>query len=148
MQAYRVFYAHRQDATPDDAVLLWLYDALQKALPDREVIVVSGIDDFQRNIGRCGGWAGWIKHVGEGRTVTGEPTYHAIVVPDRAVGMATAQIIDAAVKGSRKVLRIMFAAETDPSGKGSAYTPEAFMPVTGTRRLDPSAGGAAYAELI
>lgn len=92
-----------------------------RALLPPGVDVVDGFSDWKENFPRCGGWNGWAEDVATGRTLAGRHRFDAIVCPYLAVGRATAQIVERALRIDKPVIHLNRAGEVS---KVSAITLE------------------------
>lgn len=114
MTPYRLFLAHPKNLSDEeiDALRDSVRGAVAYALPDRDVEVTTGRDDYATTFRRCGTWTAWAKNVATGVEYgTGLPRYHAIVVaPVSAVGKATGEILRAAMSAHKPVF--LFQGET------------------------------------
>lgn len=100
----RVFVAHKRQLS--SVAVDALQEAIEGAICSKgvETTVVTGRDHFADNAQALGGWQAWQQEVAAGSALDGEPLFHAIVVPDAAVGRATAGIVRAALEAGRPVL--------------------------------------------
>lgn len=103
---FRVFFAHRRDATDWPLGRVAVERIFRAAIGDaRTVEVRAGYEDWHERFKFCGSWDAWAIDVGAGTTYgTQEPRYHAIVVPDRdGLGRATEQIVRVALAKHKPV---------------------------------------------
>lgn len=119
MGLYRIFLAHPKD-TPQDAtdrMVAELTAVARRKLRGNPFEVVTGHDDWKARSVTAGGWNGWSASVATGVVpLTGEPLFHAIVIPwltGGLIGKATAQIASAA-KQAGKAVRCLKAGELYP----------------------------------
>lgn len=118
MTDFRVFFAHRKDATEAPDQTEDLEALLMPALAPAGKVprIVSAWQDWNAHFHRHGGWEPWSRDVGAGLFYgTQEPRFHAIVVPlappdpdpakgqDLTIGKATEGIVRAALIVGRKV---------------------------------------------
>ena len=95
MNRARWFVAHTrktEDAQIDD----WCnHLTVRLSTPEWDAEVVSGRDDFRHRAGALGGWQQWCRDVPSGCRYDGEPFFHGVIIPSRAltVGKATAQMV-------------------------------------------------------
>jgi hypothetical protein len=104
---FRVFYGHRKGAEGYRDEMARATQLLAEALGDAYafVTVTSGEDDWREHFHNAGGWDAWTGRVAFGRKYgSPEPFYHAIIVPDRVLGKATAGIVQLALQWSKPVL--------------------------------------------
>lgn len=107
----RVFVAHsKQDGdgvieTICDKIKLTLQNAAIARGQKVEIMCVLGRDDHAENFKRAGSWDAWVLDVVDRIDyVTREPTYGAIVVTNRVIGKATAQIAARALVVHRPIV--------------------------------------------
>ena len=113
MDALRVFLAHPKhwsDEDVDQAVrdLTKLYEtglrrtAERAGEPARAVQVIAGRDDFKKakQVGK--GWRDWATSV-SGNLMDGRPRFHRVLIPNREIGRATADILKACIDRNRDV---------------------------------------------
>ncbi len=65
--------------------------------------VVAGRDDFKARSASLGGWKPWQRDVATGADEYGNPSFHAIIVPDLQIGKATAEMVRDAIGSERAV---------------------------------------------
>lgn len=107
MSEFRVFHALRKGASPQEAQTLRteIRESLRKLVPDLNVLVVSGEDDFNENMARLGGWDAWEHDVATGVNYADrQPRFHAIILTDTEFGKATASITRQALTASKLVM--------------------------------------------
>ena len=104
---FRVFHALRKGASPMEATTLRneIKDALRRIVPDLNVVMTSGEDDFNENMARLGGWDAWEHDVATGiRYDDRQPRFHAIILSDSEFGKATASIARQALTSNKLVM--------------------------------------------
>jgi hypothetical protein len=80
-------------------------DALRRIVPDLNVVMTSGEDDFNENMARLGGWDAWEHDVATGiRYDDRQPRFHAIILSDSEFGKATASIARQALTANKLVM--------------------------------------------
>ncbi len=113
MRTIRVFIAHsKQDSDARlaevqeriDHVLRAAASNVPNAKPTK-IETVLGRDDHAQNFKRAGSWEAWASDIIDRIDhVTRETIYSAIVVTNRHVGMATARVVEAALRARRPLL--------------------------------------------
>ena len=104
----RIFAAH-PIALSDEALVALKAEIVEacKGAFSHDVEVILGRDSFRDDFATHGGWAGWVRWVGEGTVATFggiQPTFHAYVVgPGPTVGKATAEFLQRALRAGRPV---------------------------------------------
>lgn len=80
-------------------------NALRRIVPDLNVVMTSGEDDFNENMARLGGWDAWEHDVATGiRYDDRQPRFHAIILTDSEFGKATASIARQALTANKLVM--------------------------------------------
>jgi hypothetical protein len=108
-QRLRIFVAHPK-GTPDEALDLTrreIEEVARRQLPQHEIEIVLGRDDFQRSFARFGGWDGWIASVAAGteyREGMIRPRFDVIVTTTATLGRASAQMLRIAGGKAKPVL--------------------------------------------
>lgn len=108
MIPYRVLLTHPKNLSDDEINALCdeARAVVRAALPDRDVTVTAGRDEYALTFRRCGTWDAWARNAATGVEYgTGLPRYHAFVVaPVASVGKATAGILRHAISSNKPVL--------------------------------------------
>ncbi len=101
---YKAFLAHKRQL--DDRKIDQLVAGATLLLRDRGADfarVIPGRDDFKERSASLGGWQGWARDVATGEDEYGNPSFHAIIVPDERIGRATAGIVQDALNVGKAV---------------------------------------------
>jgi trans-2-enoyl-CoA reductase len=107
MSAYRVFLAHPKGLSGEEVARMeGAVRAYMKAKqPTLDIEVTTGFADWERHFKRLGSWDAWILDVAKGVDyTTREPRYTHFVVPEGAMGKATADILSTAMAVGKEVL--------------------------------------------
>lgn len=104
---YRVLLTHPKNVSDEEinALADEACAVIRGALPDRDVIVTPGRDEYAQTFRRCGTWDAWARNAATGVEYgTGLPRYHAFVVaPAASVGRATSGILRHALASNKPV---------------------------------------------
>jgi hypothetical protein len=107
MTPYRLLLAHPKNLSDEeiDALSAEARGVVKAALPDRDVSITPGRDEYAATFRRCGTWEAWARNAATGVEYgTGLPRYHAIIVaPAASVGRATAGILRHAIAAGKPV---------------------------------------------
>jgi hypothetical protein len=117
----RFFLCHRKDAEGVEEVARELQAMVQAQRPDRQIVVVSGVEDFDKSFAGCGSWDAWARDVVLRKDPLTQKPYYAVVVvlggKGTAVGAATARTLSVAFSESRPVYGYVPQNGTEGSGQ-------------------------------